>query len=46
MLSKINLKADAQCLNVFCSCLLCLRAGRSAWYDRHVGIVEAAGNLA
>jgi hypothetical protein len=24
--------------------LTVLRAGRSVWYDRHVGIVEAAGS--
>lgn len=32
-------------LKLFLFVLLCtLRAGRSVWYDRHVGIVEAAGS--
>ena len=31
-------------LKWFLFVLTVLRAGRSVWYDRHVGIVEAAGS--
>jgi len=48
-----NLHKKEYCLNAFPIMLklflfvLCgLRAGRSVWYDRHVGIVEAAGSTA
>jgi hypothetical protein len=36
----------SQCimLKCFLFVLSVLRAGRSVWYDRHVGIVEAAGS--
>jgi len=33
-------------LKLFLFVLMWLRAGRSVWYDRHVGIVEAAGGIA